>query len=71
MLSKADNDFLTQSGPGTPMGALLRRFWMPALLSEELPERDGPPKKIKILEHSPLKLPRIRHVGSSWRIRAG
>jgi uncharacterized membrane-anchored protein len=23
------------------------------------------------LEHSPLKLPRIRHVGSSWRIRAG
>jgi phthalate 4,5-dioxygenase len=49
MLSKADNDFLTQSGPGTPMGDLLRRFWMPALLSEELPERDGPPKKIKIL----------------------
>ena len=31
------------------MGALLRRFWMPALLSEELPERDGPPKKIRIL----------------------
>ena len=31
------------------MGELLRRFWMPALLSEELPERDGPPKKIKIL----------------------
>ena len=33
MLSKADNEFLTQSGTGTPMGALLRRFWMPALLS--------------------------------------
>jgi phthalate 4,5-dioxygenase oxygenase subunit len=49
MLSKADNDFLTQSGQGTPMGALLRRFWMPALLSEELPERDGPPRKIKIM----------------------
>ena len=49
MLSPADNAFLTQSGPGTPMGDLLRRFWMPALLSEELPERDGPPKKIKIL----------------------
>jgi len=48
MLS-ADNEFLTQSGPGTPMGNLLRRFWMPALLSEELPERDGPPKKIRIL----------------------
>ena len=49
MLSKADNEFLTRSGPGTPMGDLLRRFWMPALLSEELPERDGPPKKIRIL----------------------
>ncbi len=49
MLSKADNEFLTQSGKGTPMGDLLRRFWMPALLCEELPERDGPPKKIRIL----------------------
>jgi phenylpropionate dioxygenase-like ring-hydroxylating dioxygenase large terminal subunit len=49
MLSKADNEFLTQGGPGTPMGDLLRRFWMPALLSEELPERDGPVKKIRIL----------------------
>ena len=47
---KADNEFLTPaSGKGTPMGALLRRFWMPALLSEELPERDGPPKKIRIM----------------------
>ena len=49
MLSKADNELLTRSGAGTPMGDLLRRFWMPALLSEELPERDGPPMKIKIL----------------------
>src|SRR6266576_970469 len=49
MLSQADNEFLTRSGTGTPMGELLRRFWMPALLSEELPERDGPPKKIKLL----------------------
>jgi phthalate 4,5-dioxygenase oxygenase subunit len=49
MLSQADNELLTRSGPGTPMGELLRRFWMPALLSEELAERDGPPKKIKIL----------------------
>ena len=40
---------LTRAGKGTPMGEMLRRFWMPALLSEELPERDGPPKKIRIL----------------------
>ena len=49
MLSKADNEFLTRAGKGTPMGEMLRRFWMPALLCEELPERDGPPKKIRIL----------------------
>jgi phthalate 4,5-dioxygenase len=49
MLSKADNEFLTRSGKGTPMGELLRRFWMPALLSEELQDREGPPKKIKIM----------------------
>ena len=49
MLSRADNEFLTQSSKGTLMGELLRRFWMPALLSTELPERDGPPKKIKIM----------------------
>ena len=28
MLSKADNEFLTRSGKDTPMGELLRRFWM-------------------------------------------
>jgi len=49
MLSQADNEFLTRAGKGTPMGELLRRFWMPALLSEELPDRDGPPKKIRIM----------------------
>ena len=49
MLSQADNEFLTRGGKDTPMGELLRRFWMPALLSRELAERDGPPKKIRIL----------------------
>jgi nitrite reductase/ring-hydroxylating ferredoxin subunit len=49
MLSAADNEFLTRSGAGTAMGDLLRRFWMPALLSAELPERDGPPVKIRML----------------------
>ena len=49
MLSQADNEFLTRSGKSTPMGELLRRYWMPALLSDELPERDGGQKRIKIL----------------------
>ena len=35
MLSKEDNERLTRVGPGTPMGELLRRYWMPvAALSE-------------------------------------
>jgi phenylpropionate dioxygenase-like ring-hydroxylating dioxygenase large terminal subunit len=49
MLSAEDNRFLTQSGAGTPMGELLRRYWLPALLSEELPEPDCEPKKVTIL----------------------
>lgn len=49
MLSQEDNELLTRSGPGTPMGQYMRRFWMPALLSHELPEPDCPPKKVKLL----------------------
>ena len=49
MLSAADNQFLTESGPGTPMGTLLRRFWQPVLLIEELPDRDSDPKPVEIL----------------------
>src|SRR6202051_230463 len=49
MLRAEDNKFLTESGAGTPMGELLRRFWMPVLLSEELPEANGPPKKIVVM----------------------
>src|SRR5947199_106580 len=49
MLRAEDNQFLTESGPGTGMGELLRRFWLPVLLSEELPEADGPPKKIAVM----------------------
>ena len=36
MTSRADSEVLTRVGPGTPMGDLLRQYWMPALLSEDL-----------------------------------
>src|SRR5436305_1239106 len=49
MLRAEDNRFLTESGAETGMGELLRRFWLPVLLSEELPEADGPPKKIVVM----------------------
>ena len=49
MLSAEDNRLLTESDAGTPMGELLRRFWLPVLLSEELPEADGAPKKLIVM----------------------
>jgi phenylpropionate dioxygenase-like ring-hydroxylating dioxygenase large terminal subunit len=44
-----ENELLTRIGPGTPMGALYRRFWTPALLSEELKGPDCPPVRVKLL----------------------
>ncbi|MEO5898393.1 MAG: Rieske 2Fe-2S domain-containing protein [Vicinamibacterales bacterium] len=49
MLRKEQNDLLTQTGPGTPMGQMFRSYWMPALLSDELPENDCPPVRVKLL----------------------
>jgi phenylpropionate dioxygenase-like ring-hydroxylating dioxygenase large terminal subunit len=49
MLKPADNERLTRVGPGTPGGALFRRYWQPALLSRELPENDGAPVRVRIL----------------------
>ena len=49
MLSKEDNELLTRVSAGTPMGELLRRFWMPALLEKELPSPDCDPVRLKLL----------------------
>jgi phthalate 4,5-dioxygenase len=49
MLTKEENEFLTRTGPGTPMGDLFRRFWIPALLSEELAGPDCPPIRVQLL----------------------
>ncbi|HEY7869911.1 MAG TPA: Rieske 2Fe-2S domain-containing protein, partial [Methylomirabilota bacterium] len=49
MLSAADNELLTRTGPGTAMGDLFRRFWIPAALSQELPEPDGAPVRVKVM----------------------
>jgi phthalate 4,5-dioxygenase oxygenase subunit len=49
MLRQEDNDLLTLTGPGTPMGDLFRSYWLPALLAEELPENDCPQVRVKML----------------------
>ena len=49
MLSKQDNELITQTGPGTPMGNLLRRYWTPACLSSDIPEPDCTPLRVRLL----------------------
>ena len=49
MLSKSDNELLTRVGPGTPMGTLMREYWVPALPSAEFPAPDSPPKRMRLL----------------------
>jgi phthalate 4,5-dioxygenase len=49
MLKKEQNDLLTLTGPGTPMGRMFRSYWIPAVLAEELPENDCPPVRVQLL----------------------
>ena len=49
MLSKAENEYLCRIGPGTPMGNLMRQYWLPAIRSDELREPDGPPLRVRLL----------------------
>ncbi len=48
MLSKARNDLLTQTGPGTPCGEFLRSYWQPVAAAEEMP-LDGDPLPLRIM----------------------
>jgi phthalate 4,5-dioxygenase len=49
MFSREQNDMLTQTDAGRPMGEFFRRFWQPVALVEELPAADGPPVRVNIL----------------------
>ena len=49
MLALAENALITRVGSDTPMGATMRRYWMPALLAGELPEPDCPPVRVRLL----------------------
>ncbi len=49
MLSKEENELLCRIGPGTLMGNLFRQYWLPVMKSDEAPEPDGSPVRIKLL----------------------
>src|SRR5438270_2083810 len=49
MLTKEDAELIMRTGPGTPMGELMRRTWVPFCLSDELPEPDCLPIRVRLL----------------------
>jgi phthalate 4,5-dioxygenase oxygenase subunit len=49
MISREENEALVRTGPGTLMGELFRRYWLPALLASEVAEPDGPPVRVRLL----------------------
>ena len=49
MLSRAENQLLTKIEGDAPMGRMFRRYWIPAVLSEEVAERDGAPVPVRLL----------------------
>ena len=48
MLKQEDNEKITHSGPGTPLGNLLRSYWQPAALVSEMPG-ERPVKAVRIM----------------------
>lgn len=48
-MNKEMSETLTRVGPGTPMGNLMRRYWVPALQSSEIADPDGPQVRVQLL----------------------
>ena len=49
MTTAEETELLTRVGPGTPMGNLMRQYWIPACLSEQLSEPDCAPVRVRLL----------------------
>lgn len=49
MLTEWENERLVRTGPGTAMGSLIRRYWIPVCLSEEVLRPDGDPVRVRVL----------------------
>src|ERR1700736_2684012 len=48
MITPGQNELMTRGGPGTPAGRLLRMYWQPAALADEL-EGPRPVKAVRLL----------------------
>src|ERR1041385_4304466 len=49
MLKQEENELVTRVGPWAYLGQTMRRYWMPALLSSELPQPDSDPVRVRLL----------------------
>ena len=49
MLPHDENELLTRVGRGTAMGALMRRYWIPAAFSHAIAKPDSPPLRVRLL----------------------
>ncbi len=49
MLSAKERDALKQVGPGTALGQLFRRFWLPVLPAGDLADPGGAPVELRVL----------------------
>ena len=48
MIGKEQNELMTRIGPGTPAGKLLRRYWQPVALADEM-QGGRPVKPVRVL----------------------
>jgi phenylpropionate dioxygenase-like ring-hydroxylating dioxygenase large terminal subunit len=42
-------EVLVRTGPGTPLGRVMRRYWVPVMLANEIAEPDCPPVRVQLL----------------------
>src|SRR5207244_3582330 len=49
MLKQEENELICRVGPGTPMGNFMREYWLPAMLSSEIPTADSDPLRVMLL----------------------
>ena len=48
-MNKEMSEVLLRAGPGTAMGNLMRRYWVPVLQSSEIAAPDGPQVRVQIM----------------------
>ena len=70
MTTERESEILTRVGPGTPMGTLMRHYWLPALKSSEL-VADGEPVRFKLLGENLIAFRDMVCGSARWRIALG